>query len=124
MLMALPAPAFSTGRLRFFGASPSPGQREAGRAGRTPGTLVAHRQLFDAIGGFFEGLTVGCDMDWFVRAALAGVPNVALREAVLLKRLHGGNLSASADQNLKDAFAVIARSLPARRRQRTRPSNG
>ncbi|WP_374448095.1 glycosyltransferase family A protein [Stella sp.] len=117
-LAAPPAAAYAVAHLRFVAddaeASAIAGPRGAPRLGRTPGTLLAHRRLLDRVGPFLPDLGMGCDMDWFARAAAVAEP--AVEPAVLLlKTLRADALSADPARNRTAAFAVVARRIAARR---------
>lgn len=70
---------------------------EAMIAGPTPAvatcSMVVRRALFETIGGFDPTLSRGEDTDWLMRATAAGVRHVTLPEALLVRRVHGANLS-------------------------------
>ncbi|BBK30820.1 glycosyl transferase family 2 [Stella humosa] len=111
--------AYGVAHLRFVAddadGTPIDGPRGLPRLGRTPGTLVAPRALFDRVGPFDPTLGMGCDMDWFVRADAAGCRRVADPAVLLLKTLRADALSADPAVNRAAAFAVIARRLRDRR---------
>ena len=118
LLDSLPAPAYAIARLELVleaGAAPPAGypveRLNVPRLARTPGVLVAHKALFERVGGFDETLAAGCDMDWFVRAAERGVPCAVADQVLLLKHVHDRNLSGDTARNRQEAFAVVARSL-------------
>lgn len=113
LLRAGARPGMVIGALRRFGdaAAGDPAPRMA----RTPGVLLADRRVFERVGAFDTALATGCDMDWFARAALAGVPTATVDAVVLLKRLHGGNLSRDVARNRNEAFAVLAKLQALRR---------
>ncbi|MCC7274918.1 MAG: glycosyltransferase family 2 protein [Alphaproteobacteria bacterium] len=118
LLQRLPPPAYSVAHLRFVGDAGEAitGARAAPRLGRTPGTLVAHRAAFDRVGPFDGSFGMGCDMDWFARAATAGLPCAVAPGTLLLKTLRSDALSADTAGNRAAAFAVIGARLRARRR--------
>jgi glycosyltransferase involved in cell wall biosynthesis len=108
-LAAMPAPAGVVGRLVERGAGAVDGPP---RPGRTPGTLLADRALFDEVGGFATDLAIGTDMEWFARA---GARIVLLPDVLLIKRRRADSLSADRARSRADAFAVLRRSLARRR---------
>lgn len=114
LLRAGARPGIVLGALRRF--EDSGGGDPAPLMARTPGVLLADRAVFERVGGFDTALATGCDMDWFARAALAGIATAAVDEVVLLKRLHGGNLSRDVARNRDEAFAVLAKLQSLRRR--------
>src|SRR5262245_49109170 len=56
-------------------------------------TLMARRAVFDRVGGFNTGLTVGDPMEWFARAIDAGVRIELLPDTLVHRRMHRHNLS-------------------------------
>lgn len=110
LLATLPRPSMVIGALRLFRTEPDGSETfDSPRKARTPGVLLADRAIFDRVGGFDTALTSGCDMDWFARAAAVGVPTALSEGVLLLKRLHGANLSRDVARNRAEAFAVIAK---------------
>ncbi|MGE0715497.1 MAG: glycosyltransferase family A protein [Alphaproteobacteria bacterium] len=112
LIARLTAPAFVVAHLHFVdddGAAPQMGAPP--RLGRTPGTLLAHKATFDAVGGFDGTLGMGCDMEWFARAAASGLATATATETLLRKTLRADALSADRARNRAAAFAVIARRL-------------
>lgn len=79
--------------------------------GRTPGTLMARKSLFDEIGMFNPGYSIACDVDWFTRAADLKKETVFISEILLHKRVHHSNLSADVKTNKAELFRVIKESL-------------
>ncbi len=118
-LHAAAGSAYAAAHLRFVAddeaGSAIPGLRGEARLGRTPGTLLARRSVFERVGPFAVELGIGCDMDWFARADLAGCRPIILAEVLLLKTLRADALSADPARNREAAFAVIARRLRERR---------
>ena len=109
---------YGIAKMRFFleeGCAVPPGFRAGllGNAlvGRVPGTLVARRSLFDALGGFDTRLTIATDVDWFARAKDAGVPMAIIPEVLLHKRVHAANLSANAQVNSRELLRLLKQSI-------------
>jgi glycosyltransferase involved in cell wall biosynthesis len=88
---------------------------EQAHIGRTPGTLVARRSLFDIVGVFSEDFSIACDVDWFARAIVSGIPTFVIPQVFLHKRIHDNNLSSNTSVNRKELMAVIRRSIMLRR---------
>lgn len=105
------------------GTSPRQGYTEdfLGRAhvGRTPGTLVARKSVFDLIGMFSADFSIACDVEWFVRANARNIPMFIIPEVLLYKRIHNNNLSSDVKTNRKELFSVIRRSVGRRRHHKT-----
>lgn len=59
----------------------------------TPGGFLFRREVFAEIGLFDESLTVAADHEWLLRAVRRGLRYQALPDLVLIKRMHGENLS-------------------------------
>ncbi len=75
------------------------------------GSLMVRRDLFSQVGGFDPRFLTGEDIDWFVRAKDAGIVGVMLPETLLLRRIHGANLSECGGESnlLKILRASISR---------------
>lgn len=83
--------------------------------GRTPGTLVARKCLFDIIGNFNSSFMIGCDVDWFTRAKDLQIAAAYVPQTLLYKRVHNSNLSRNTNTNKKEVFKLIKQSLDRRR---------
>jgi len=107
------APDAAIGHLRLVedvdGTTPLASPRGDPRLGRTPGTLLARRAAFTTVGGFDPTLGMGCDMDWFIRAADQGLAIAVLPDVLLLKSVRADSLSADPRENRRAAMAVLAR---------------
>jgi len=83
------------------------------RLGLTPSALLAHRAVFEDVGGFDAKLGNGCDTDWFSRALRSGLPCAVVGQVLMYKRIHTSNLSVDPLRNRRDMFRIIGK----RRRQ-------
>jgi glycosyltransferase involved in cell wall biosynthesis len=92
-----------------------------------PMSMVVRRPLFDAVGPFDEGLGRGgangdedafdaSDTDWQLRLRELGVPVVVLDDVVVIRRLHGANMSS--DTAMRRATFEALRARVRRRRAR------
>ncbi len=99
------------------GGAPTDAPEPMSRLGWTPSALVAHRAVFERVGGFDPAAGLGCDTDWFRRLRLLGVPCGVAAGVLLEKRRHGGNLSRDPAQNRAAMFQMI-------RKHRTPPPSG
>lgn len=68
---------------------------DAPQTGYLPSALVVRRSTFDAIGVFDATMRIGGDdTDWFARARRREVPFVHLEDPVVVRHVHGRNLSS------------------------------
>jgi glycosyltransferase involved in cell wall biosynthesis len=86
--------------------------------------MLARRALFERVGGFNAGLSVGDPMEWFVRAADQGTVIEVLPDTLLYCRLHHSNLSweSGAARRMTDAMQeavlrIVKGSLDRRRKE-------
>lgn len=70
-------------------------------------TLVARREVFEAVGGFDPEYSIAHDVDWLARATAAGARGVMLAEVLLIKRLHGDNLSLQTEENNRQLLRAV-----------------
>ena len=80
-------------------------------------SMVARREVFARVGFFDPGLGVCEDLDWYVRAAEAGVVIDLLDDVVLERRIHERNLSHDQEAMTRGALAVLRRKLERSRRR-------
>lgn len=86
-------------------------QFDRAQIGRTPGTLVARKSLFDRIGKFNPNFTIGCDVEWFTRAKDYQIAAAFVPQVLLYKRVHDTNLSSNVKTNREELLTVIKQSL-------------
>lgn len=79
--------------------------------GRTPGTLIARRSVFDIVGLFSTDFSIACDAEWFMRANACKIPMFVIPEVLLYKRIHNNNLSSNVSVNKRELMTVIRQSL-------------
>jgi glycosyltransferase involved in cell wall biosynthesis len=85
----------------------------------TPGhisTWMVHRDAFDRIGLFDEGLQFSEDSDWHLRCRDAGLPGRTLLQCLSFRRLHTGNATTQNRQRQLDGLARVFLSSRARQR--------
>ena len=58
-----------------------------------PSGMVFRKSLYDRIGAFDTRFSHGDDVDWVIRAAMAGADCLRIDEKLFLHRFHGGNLT-------------------------------
>jgi glycosyltransferase involved in cell wall biosynthesis len=90
---------------------------EQAHIGRTPGTLVARRSVFDLVGLFNTDFSIACDVEWFTRANASKIPMFIIPEVLLYKRIHNNNLSSNVSVNKRELMIVIRQSLIRQRRK-------
>lgn len=100
---------------------PERARQLAPKPGRLPafvaGGLVCRRATFDRVGPFDTSLAVGEMVVWFQRSRALGIRERVLPELVLLRRLHGDNLTLR-DASRRSDYVAMARALLARKRSR------
>jgi glycosyltransferase involved in cell wall biosynthesis len=79
------------------------------------GAALYRRRAFDVVGTFDEGLRIGHDQDWFLRARELGLRISILPEVTLLYRVHGSNRTHRANAHGLELMEVIHKSLVRRR---------
>ena len=79
--------------------------------GRTPGTLVVRKSLFDKIGKFDPSYKIACDVDWFTRVRDLQIKSGFTSRVLLHKRLHDSNLSGDVSTNRSEMLDVIRKSV-------------
>ncbi|MEY4373349.1 MAG: hypothetical protein RL219_2118 [Actinomycetota bacterium] len=84
---------------------------------RPTGSMLTRRSAFDAIGLFDEELRHGEDTDWYLRAQDAGLEIRALQDIVLVRRIHGGNLTMDAEAQRRARFVILQRRMARKRAQ-------
>ena len=80
-------------------------------------SLVAHKAVFDQIGGFNPRYHVSEDFDWITRAKDAGIPMVILPEVLLQRRIHNSNISFTKPQLcIANRFQILKESIDRQRK--------
>lgn len=96
--------------------------REHPRGHALPGystvTLLARRELFNAIGAFDTTLKHGDDTDWFLRAEEHGARIELLPEVLVYRRLHANNRSRAWASRSRAEYLMLIKKLVERRRAR------
>jgi glycosyltransferase involved in cell wall biosynthesis len=80
-----------------------------------PMSMVGRRAAFDLVGGFDARLRLSEDADWILRAQETGTVIAILEEVVLIRRLHGNNLTYDTAAANRAMFATIKARLDRRR---------
>jgi glycosyltransferase involved in cell wall biosynthesis len=79
------------------------------------GTVLARAEVLATVGPFDEGLALGEDVDWLVRARDAGIGIGRVEELCLRYRVHAGNMSGRPPANLSATVGVLRASVRRRR---------
>ena len=85
-----------------------------------PSAWLVRRSALDTIGWFDPSLRHGDDTDWLARARDAGLEHVMVDEPLLVRRIHGSNLTGEPDLHT-DLLSVLRRSV---RRKAASPRQG
>ena len=88
---------------------------DAPRAARTAGAVLIRRSELERVGVFSTEWETGEVIDWFNRAAEAGVTSVMLTDVVLRRRLHPQNHGVVRRDASRDYLRVIKTALDRRR---------
>jgi len=83
-----------------------------------PASIVLHRRVWDAVGPLDTALRVGEDTDWLLRAGDLGIKVVSLDDIVLIRRLHGANLTYD-DDGIRHGFTQALKARLNRKRARS-----
>jgi glycosyltransferase involved in cell wall biosynthesis len=111
--------AVSFGRVRHFvdsGSQPPPEfarllRSDAELLAPIPGTMLVYRAVFDEIGAFNPDFALAADVDWLGRMMRAEIATTKFDGLVLLKRLHGENLTSRPDRVHDELLAALRRKL-------------
>jgi glycosyltransferase involved in cell wall biosynthesis len=87
--------------------------------GYIPSALVVRREAFDQIGSFNETFKTGEDSEWFLRARDLGFKMAVIPENLLLKRIHGNNLTSNAATIKINLMKAVKSSIMLRKQTRT-----
>jgi glycosyltransferase involved in cell wall biosynthesis len=89
--------------------------------GALPAALLTRTETLRAIGPFNEGFRIGDFIEWYGRAVDAGLTAAMLPQVVVMRRLHGANLSLTRQSNAQEYTSVLKAVLDRRRAERRRP---
>lgn len=102
------------------GEPPPPGFRPEWLAGDHPAyimeTLVARRGAFETVGLFDPAFPTGEDVDWFARAKDSGISIALVPETLLIKHIHGTNISLTTPSGNQSLLLALRRSILRKRR--------
>jgi glycosyltransferase involved in cell wall biosynthesis len=80
-----------------------------------PGTMVIARSVFEKVGLFETSIKTAGDVDWVARARNAGIKFIELDELVLMKRVHGTNLTRDAAIVNAELLQVLRKNIARKR---------
>lgn len=104
--------------LPFWLRSADPDELVRFRRERGNGVMLTRRNAFDRVGLFDESFTRGGeDIDWILRCVELGLEAVEIDDAVLLRRIHGGNITSDRENMQRSTFAVLRKRAQRRRAQ-------
>jgi len=118
-----------TGRLQCF-ISPELGDDMRRRfvlpdqpqQGHLPGASIIRAAAFRRFGKLDESFAVNADLEWWVRARDLGAQVLTIDDIVILRRIHGRNLSTQRrDEFAASQLRIIRGSLERRRRSGVEP---
>jgi glycosyltransferase involved in cell wall biosynthesis len=81
----------------------------------SPNLMLIRRESFERVGPFATDVRVGVTVDWFARAAEAGLRHSILPEVVLERRLHTQNNGLRESASRSQYLEVIRRAMERRR---------
>lgn len=79
------------------------------------GVFLTRRSTFATVGPFDEAMRHGEDTDWFLRSQDCGVRWGQIQDVVLVRRLHGRNLTNATAAQRHALFDVLQRRMARRR---------
>ena len=88
---------------------------EGDQPGLLPSAVMLRRRAFEWAGPFRTDLLLGDIIDWFARAADLGMSHRILDEVLVFRRVHGGNLSITAQASRADYVRTVKAALDRRR---------
>jgi glycosyltransferase involved in cell wall biosynthesis len=80
-----------------------------------PNLMLIRRESFERVGPFTSAVRVGVTVDWFARAAEAGLRHAVLPEVVLERRLHTQNNGLRERASRSQYIEVIRQAMERRR---------
>jgi glycosyltransferase involved in cell wall biosynthesis len=86
-------------------------------------TVVAWRTAYEAVGNYDVSLRYGEDVDWLLRVMEAGMTVGTFDEVVLLRRLHGENMTYDQEAMRHGLFAAFKRRIDRRRAAGSAPDS-
>lgn len=84
-------------------------------AGRLVGAMLVRRSAFRRVGRFDPKLRSAEVIEWSARASASGLTGAAVRETVLLRRVHSANMMLTAPGTAQDRLAVLRANVARKR---------
>jgi len=82
---------------------------------RPTGSFVARRSVFEVVGLYEETMIHAEDTDWFLRSRDLGIVWALIPDVVLIRRIHGANLTYDTEAQRRSMFEVLQRRMARRR---------
>ena len=82
---------------------------------RPTGAFVARRSVYEVVGLYEESMVHAEDTDWFLRSRDLGILWALIPDVVLIRRIHGGNLTCDTEAQRRSMFEVLQRRMARRR---------
>lgn len=80
-----------------------------------PGGCIVRRSALEVVGPFDESMLHSEDTDWFLRSRDLGVVWALIPDVVLVRRIHGTNLTYDTEAQRRSMFEVLQRRAARRR---------
>jgi glycosyltransferase involved in cell wall biosynthesis len=82
---------------------------------RPTGAFLARRSAFEVVGLYDEAMVHAEDTDWFLRSRELGVVWALIPDVVLIRRIHGANLTHDIEAQRRSFFEALQRRMARRR---------
>jgi len=99
----------------FYEAGVERAAWERDEGGTQPQSVLARREVFEAVGGFDPEFRFAEGMEWLGRVRAAGIGIGVLKEVHVDRRIHGTNLSYSRDDMKSHLLLAMRRRIDASR---------
>jgi glycosyltransferase involved in cell wall biosynthesis len=83
--------------------------------GFLPSTLIVRKEVFECAGGFSTSLRRGEDTEWLLRARDCGIQMGIVKETLLLRRAHSGNVSLMKPSDYRLLLSLLKQSIDRRK---------
>lgn len=80
------------------------------------GSALFKRSVFDKVGLIDESFWISEDQDWFMRAKEMKIPMKIIKDVVVIRRLHGDNMTNDTNWEKAGILKVLRKSIDRRRR--------